>query len=146
MESLKKYTNNLKNLGEKALVTAGLVCALTLWPTSCSKPTPKDVIEQQQEVEVLGYRLRSYINSRKTAVKKYNKLDAYPQNESNQYSIEIVKAQLYKDILWYNEEIESLAQKKLKAERKVSEISAECVSGTTRGPLDENKYDYLLNF
>ena len=146
MELLKNYTDKAKKIAKNVLVTGGLAWILTFSATSCWKTTPQDVIKQEQEVEVLGHKLRTYINYRKSAVQKYNKLDAYPKTKSNWYSIEIVKAQLYKDILWYNEEIESLAQKKLKAERKVSEISAKCVSGTTRGPLDENKYDYLLNF
>lgn len=147
MESLKNYTLKAKEITKKALVTWWLLWALTLSTASCWETTPQDVNQQKQKVEMIGHQLRSYINSRKYAVEKYNNLLKYPQTESNRYSMEKIKSDLYDTILSYDEKIESLASKKLKAEKKVSEKMSECLDyNLNPGPLDPNKYDYLLEF
>ena len=146
MESLKNYTLNLKELGKKALVTAGLASVLTFWATSCSKTTPEDVINMQQKVEMIGWELHSLIQSRKAAVIKYNETfsdDKRP--ETNGYSFDLLKADAYKEIVKTSKEIEDLARKKIKAERNLGKMESKCLS-TNPWSLNPNEYDYLLNF
>lgn len=145
METLKNYT--LWETIKKWLVTTGLASTLLFWTASCGKTTPEDVNQQRQNVEIISHQINSYIDARKDAVEKYNRLYKYPKKESNRYSIEKVKADLYKSILSYNEKIEDLASDKIKAEEKVSEKMANCIDfDMNTWPLDPNKYDFLLDF
>ena len=138
MESLRNYVSKAEELLKRSLMTVSLASVLTFSATSCGESKSSNEI---------GYQIRSYITSRKDAVEKYNKLYAYPQNETNKSSIEKVKADLYDEILSYDEKIEDLAHEKIKAETRENENAAEHMSyNRNTGPLDPNKYDFLLDF
>ena len=145
METLKNYTFKAKDTLKKWLVNAGLAWILMFWASSCGKTTPEDVIVEKKNIEIMNGQIRSYINSRKDFVGKYNNLCIQSQSESNTYQIEMMKANYLVIVLSIEKKIDDLVDKMMKAEKRVGEKSAECVFVTNSGLLDPDKYDFLLD-
>ena len=72
---------------------------------SCGETTPGDISRQKEEIEMIGYQLRSYIKSRKDAVRKYNDLIKYPRTEANAWSIEKVRRDQLDKIKLYDKRL-----------------------------------------
>lgn len=146
METLKNYTFKAKDTLKKWLVNAGLAWILMFWAGSCEKTTTlEDVLVEKRNIEIIKGQIRSYRDSRKDFVDKYNNLCTQPQGESNAYQIEITKAKYYKEVLKCEKKIKELVDERIGAEERMAEKSAECVFGTDTGLLDPYKYDYLLD-
>lgn len=130
----------------KKLVTAGAII-LTLGSAACGTPNAEDIARDREKIEVISNQLSYLIEARKSLVKKYNELLDRSQREPDNIELEKSKSQVFDAIKDYDKQINKLSKQYIKKTKQLDSDIVDAQNGNLnpKQPIDENKYDYLLN-
>ena len=130
----------------KKFVTAGAI-VVTLGAAACATPNAEDIARDREKIEVISNQLSYLIEARKDLARKYNELLDRSQHEPDNIELEKSKSQVFDAIKDYDKEINKLSKQYIKKTKQLDSDIVDAQNGNLnpKQPIDENKYDYLLN-
>lgn len=134
---------------------AAITWTALLWTfaaVSCNSWTNDPIRQQEriarheQELADITYKLHVKVDARKERVDEYNRLLAQCETDPDNTTLKNYTRLLWKEIMEYNKEIESLAKKKLKKTVRLDDDKSKSKDGMMLGRhvTDANYYDFLF--
>lgn len=144
-EILASKTTTKRFVSLHKTLTSALYGVLIFANVSCGQSTPQSIMEQEQKIEEINFKLSNYIKARNELAKDYNKLRKLRRESNNKQDINLSLAGTYETILEYDEIIKELMEDKLESKKTLIEQTSDTETFfITSDTIPTDRWNHLL--